>query len=138
MSDPRYIPFRATFVETLEGPMKGQSVTAWGVLDNEESRFAPFGGNAALAEYAATAVEAKPDSPWSWVDDFTPAARFEWRRATYNNVTEPTTGVLDTEENRFAPFGYEEGDGVDGADVVADVARRPEAYAYTSDYKLTD
>lgn len=134
MPNPRYVPYRATFVETLDGPMKGQTLTRWGVLDTEDHTFAPFGGNKALAEYAAASVEAHPDSPWSWVADFT-EARFEWRTATYNDVTTPTTGVLDHERERFAPFDLE---AHEAADVVASVARTPEKYAYTSDYKLTD
>lgn len=145
MSEPRFIPALASWTSPSSGEKVGPS---YGVLDTLENTFAPFldeGVGAetgdALAAHAAKTVAAKPEAGWDFVPDFelVPVkARFEWRRATYDRVKTPTTGVLDHELGRFAPFGYEERDGVDVADVVASVARTPENYAYTSDYTLTD
>ncbi|WGH21127.1 hypothetical protein SEA_CASSIA_54 [Arthrobacter phage Cassia] len=145
MSNPRFVPALATWTSPESGE-KGIG-PSYGVLDTLENTFAPFldeGVGAkigdALAAHAAETVAAKPEAGWDFVPDFelVPVkARFEWRRATYDRVKTPTTGVLDNELGRFAPFGYE-GSGVNVDDVVASVALAPENYAYTSDYKLTD
>ncbi|WVX87906.1 hypothetical protein SEA_BERRIE_55 [Arthrobacter phage Berrie] len=65
---PRYVPAEASFTE----PATGERVeSAWGVLDKQENRFAPFGGNAELAAYAAQSVTARPYLDWAFVSDFT-------------------------------------------------------------------
>lgn len=63
---PRFVPAEATYYD----PVSKKDELAWGVLDTQESLFAPFGGNEALATFAAEKVTEKPYLPWSFVSVF--------------------------------------------------------------------
>ncbi|WNN94013.1 hypothetical protein SEA_NITRO_57 [Arthrobacter phage Nitro] len=134
----RYVPAKAHYTD----PQTGQhAVDVWGVHDTVEKTFAPFGGNEGLAAYAANAVAAKPYLDWSFVSDFTLAARrFEWTGATYKEYDGEDAkgfGAVDNELGRFYPFS-DDADDPDAHAFVADVERSPGKYTYSSTYTKTN
>ncbi|QOP64357.1 hypothetical protein SEA_NIOBE_54 [Arthrobacter phage Niobe] len=135
----RYVPAKATYTDPRTGE---SSLTAWGVHDTVENTFAPFGGNEALAQYAAAEVTRKPFLDWSFVSDFTLAPqRFEWIEATYaehDGESATAYGAVDNELGRFYPFSHD-ADDPDAYAFVADVAKNPEGkYSFAAPYTKTN
>lgn len=137
---PRFVAAEASYESDGQtfGPL-------WGVRDNETGLFAPFGGGADLAEYAAQQVAARPDAGW----DFLPvvatvepadAPRYEWTGAIYTEATgESSTayGAVDNELGRFYPFSDDAAD-PDAASFVADVEATPGKYVFAAAYTKTN
>lgn len=133
-TEPRFVPFRATFVE----PATGLQTTSWGVKDTESNTFAPFGGSRELAEFAAQRIAERPALPWSFLDAFEEAPRFEWVCAHYEEAdghVYTAYGALDRELNRFAAFSNNEHD-PDAEGFLASVAANPDTYAYSTTFTL--
>ncbi|QXO14589.1 hypothetical protein SEA_KAYLISSA_55 [Arthrobacter phage Kaylissa] len=137
----RYVPAEASYTNRMTDEVE---VPSWGVLDTVENKFAPFGGSEELAKFAAERVAAMPYLPWTFLDEFTLAAkteRFEWTGAIYtewNGESATAYGAVDNELARFYPFS-DRADDPDGLAFVADVASSPEGkYQFADAYTKTN
>ncbi|WNO26071.1 hypothetical protein SEA_WILDWEST_52 [Arthrobacter phage Wildwest] len=141
MSESRYTPAKAAYVETRTGT---PAPASWGVLDNETGLFAPFGFTSRDgAEFAAGRVAELPDAGWDFVEPLdlvteeAPAPRFEWIEAVYteaNGASETAFGAVDNELNRFYPFSDVAND-PDASGFVADLAMHPEGkYSFAQSF----
>ncbi|QGZ17354.1 hypothetical protein SEA_POWERPUFF_56 [Arthrobacter phage Powerpuff] len=137
----RYVAAEASYTNRMTDEVE---VPSWGVLDTVENKFAPFGGSEELAKFAAERVAAMPHLPWTFLDEFTLAAkteRFEWTGAVYTEWNGESTiayGAVDNELERFYPFS-DNADDPDASGFVASVAEAPEGkYQYASAYTKTN